>query len=189
MSSTDATLDNASRQHLLQVARDSIAFGLQHGRPLPVAPNDFPEALQVPRATFVTLHEDGELRGCIGTLEVHQALVKDVADNAFSAAFRDQRFMPLRSEEFPRLDIHISVLSPAEPMTFRDEADLLAQLRPGIDGLILTASGHRGTFLPSVWDSLPRPEAFLRHLKGKAGLPAGYWSPDLRIQRYTTEAF
>ena len=81
MSSTDATLDAASRQRLLRVAYDSIAFGLQHGRPLPVTVGDFPEALQVPRATFVTLLEEGGLRGCIGTLEAHQALVKDVADN------------------------------------------------------------------------------------------------------------
>lgn len=189
MSSTDATLDAASRRQLLQIARDSIAHGLKHNRPLPVAARDYPEALRVLRATFATLHEDGELRGCIGTLEAHRALVEDVADNAYSAAFRDARFVPLRSEALPRLDIHISVLSPPEPMTFRDEADLLAQLRPSIDGLILTAPGHRGTFLPSVWESLPRAEEFLRHLKRKAGLSADYWSPEIQVQRYTTEAF
>lgn len=189
MSCIDATLDRAGRQHLLEVAHDSIAHGLRHGCALPVDAHTYPEALRAPRATFVTLHEDGELRGCIGTLEAHRPLVVDVADNAFSAAFRDPRFEPLRSEELSRLDIRISILGLPQPMTFRDEADLLAQLRPGIDGLILTASGHRGTFLPSVWESLPRPEDFLRHLKRKAGLPAHYWSPEIRLQRYTAEAF
>ncbi|MBI5039720.1 MAG: AmmeMemoRadiSam system protein A [Gammaproteobacteria bacterium] len=189
MSSTDVTLDAASRQRLLQIAHDSIAHGLKNGRPLPIAARDYPDALRVPRASFVTLHEYGELRGCIGALEAHRPLVEDVAYNAFNAAFRDLRFVPLRSEELPRLDIHISVLSPPAPILFSDEADLLAQLRPGIDGLILTAPDHRGTFLPSVWESLPRAEEFLRHLKCKAGLPAGYWSPDIRVERYTTEAF
>ena len=189
MSSTEATLDTSQRQILLQLARDSIAHGLRHGRALPVDILNYPEALRVPRATFVTLHEDGELRGCIGTLEAHQPLVKDIADNAFSAAFRDPRFVPLRAGELPRLDIHISVLSPPVPLTFHDEADLLAQLRPGIDGLILTSPGHRGTFLPSVWETLPRAEEFLRHLKRKANLSADYWSPELKVERYTTEAF
>ena len=189
MCSTDTPLDDTTRQLLLQVAHDSIAHGVTHGCPLPIDVGDYPEALRIPRATFVTLQEAGELRGCIGTLEAHQALVKDIADNAFNAAFRDPRFAPLRADELSRLDIHISVLSLPQPMTFRDEADLLAQLRPGIDGLILTAPDHRGTFLPSVWDALPRAEEFLRHLKRKAGLPADYWSPQLQVQRYTTEAF
>lgn len=189
MSFIDATLDKAGRQRLLEVAHDSIEHGLRHGRALPVDAHTYPETLRAPRATFVTLHEDGELRGCIGTLEAYRPLVEDVANNAFSAAFRDPRFEPLHTDEFPRLDIHISVLGLPQPMKFRDEADLLAQLRPGIDGLILTASGHRGTFLPSVWESLPHPEDFLRHLKRKAGLPAYYWSPEIQVQRYTTEMF
>ena len=189
MSSTEATLDSTQRATLRQLARESIAHGLRHGRPLPVDASAYSEDLRVPRATFVTLEENGELRGCIGTLEAHRPLVADVADNAFNAAFRDPRFPPLMSEELDSLDIHISVLSPPAPMHFCDEADLLAQLRPGIDGLILTASGHRGTFLPSVWVSLPKAEDFLRHLKRKAGLAADFWSPEIRVERYTTEAF
>jgi hypothetical protein len=189
MSSTEAMLDTALRQQLLQVARDSIAHGLRHGRPLPVDIDAYAETLRVPRATFVTLQEDGELRGCIGSLEAHRPLVADIADNAFNAAFRDPRFLPLRAEDLDRLDIHISVLSPPAPLHFRDEADLLTQLRPGVDGLVLSAPGHRGTFLPSVWESLSRPEDFLRQLKRKAGLAADFWSPELRVERYTTEAF
>ncbi|HEY9198389.1 MAG TPA: AmmeMemoRadiSam system protein A [Gammaproteobacteria bacterium] len=189
MSSIDATLDAASRATLLQVARESIACGVRQGRPLTVDADYYPPTLRIPRATFVTLQKDGELRGCIGTLEAHRPLVEDVAMNAFNAAFRDPRFAPLHAEELHCLDIHISVLSPSEPMRFQNEADLLSQLRPGVDGLILSAPGHRGTFLPSVWESLSRPEEFLRHLKHKAGLPADHWSPEIHVERYTTETF
>lgn len=189
MSSTEARLDAAQRQALLQLAHDSITHGLQYGRALPVTAEDYPQALRAPRATFVTLQAHGELRGCIGTLEAHRALVTDVADNAFSAAFRDPRFPPLRPEELARLDIHISVLSPAVALSFRDEADLIAQLHPGVDGLVLSTPGHRGTFLPSVWELLPRPADFLQQLKLKAGLTADYWSSEIRVERYTAEVF
>ncbi|MFP5506943.1 MAG: AmmeMemoRadiSam system protein A [Gammaproteobacteria bacterium] len=189
MPSTDATLDAAARALLREIADASIRHGLQSGNPLPVEARDYPESLRAPGASFVTLHRHGELRGCIGSLEAYRPLVTDVADNAFAAAFRDPRFAPLRTDELADLELHISVLSAPRALDFRDEADLLRQLRPGVDGLILTADGHRGTFLPSVWESLPRPEQFLAQLKRKAGLPADYWSPALRVQRYTTEAF
>ena len=145
--------------------------------------------LQQIRATFVTLEIDGELRGCIGTLEAHQALVNDVAYNAHAAAFSDPRFFPLSEKEYPRLDIHISILTPAEPMRFSSENDLIAQLRPGVDGLILQDGNHRGTFLPSVWEQLPEAKQFFTHLKRKAGLPMDYWTDSLQVYRYTTESF
>ena len=177
------------RAILLEVARRSIAYGLDTGRPLPVAVSEFPPHLQEHRASFVTLNENGQLRGCIGALEAYQPLVKDVADHAFAAAFQDPRFPPVQAHELPLLEIHVSVLSPPEPMQFRDQADLLAQLRPGVDGLILRAGHHQGTFLPSVWEQLPRREDFLAHLKLKAGLPPDYWSDDIQVWRYTTEEF
>ncbi|RMG54230.1 MAG: AmmeMemoRadiSam system protein A [Gammaproteobacteria bacterium] len=177
------------RAILLDIARRSIAYGLDTGRPLPVNVAEFPPHLQEHRASFVTLNERGQLRGCIGALEAYQPLVKDVADHAFAAAFQDPRFPPVQPHELPELEIHVSVLSPPEPMTFRDEADLLAQLRPGVDGLILRAGHHQGTFLPSVWEQLPRREDFLAHLKLKAGLPPDYWSDDVQVWRYTTEEF
>jgi AmmeMemoRadiSam system protein A len=153
----------------------------------PCQPNS---ASRVPRSsTFVTLHLDGQLRGCIGSLEAHRPLAEDVAANAFAAAFRDPRFPPVSRAEAARLALEISVLSPAEPMHFRSEADLLAQLRPGIDGLILSDLGRRGTFLPSVWSQLPAARDFLVHLKHKAGLPADHWSATLSVERYTTESF
>jgi AmmeMemoRadiSam system protein A len=182
-------LDAEQREILLTLARRSIAHGLEKGRALPVAVGDYPPALQARRAAFVTLHEQGRLRGCIGHLEAVQALVGDVAENAFAAAFRDPRFPPVTADELEALHIEISVLTPARPLEFSSEEDLLAKLEPGRDGLILQDGHARGTFLPTVWETLPNPAAFLRHLKAKAGLPPDHWSDTLRVSRYRTECF
>ncbi len=177
------------REALRQLAFDSIEHGLLHGTPLTVNPDDYPASLNEPRACFVTLERHAQLRGCIGSLQAYRPLIEDVADNAFAAAFRDPRFSPLTEREREGLEMHISVLSPAEPMRFDSEADLLAQLRPGVDGLIMEEGHLRGTFLPSVWEQLPEPEQFLAHLKLKAGLPSDYWSETLTVSHYTTEMF
>lgn len=178
------------RQTLLDLAEDSVRHGLQHGAPLPVDLNDYPEALWAERASFVTLHKNGQLRGCIGHLTPVAPLLKDIADNAFAAAFRDPRFAAVQQTELPQLEFHLSILSPAEPIPFDDETDLLQKLRPGIDGLILeTNQGQRGTFLPSVWEQLPNPAEFIHHLKLKAGLNASHPLHSVRISRYTTESF
>jgi AmmeMemoRadiSam system protein A len=182
-------LDRQQRRTLLALARRSIAHGLEWGGALRVDPVDFDPALRARRASFVTLHEGGQLRGCIGHLEAIQPLVTDVAENAFSAAFRDPRFPPVTSGELDALHIEISVLSPAVPMDFSSEADLLAQIQPGRDGLILEDGPARGTFLPTVWESVPDPADFLRHLRRKAGLPPHHWSEHLRVSRYHTECF
>lgn len=174
---------------LLEVASASIAHGLVRGRPLAVDPNAYPVALRAQRATFVTLEQAGALRGCVGVLEPVRALVADVAANAFAAAFRDPRFDPLAAVELEDLHLHVSVLSASQPLVFRTQEELCAQLRPGRDGLILEERGRRATFLPAVWESLPDPELFVRHLKAKAGLPAGYWSEHVTAARYTVEAF
>ena len=178
-------------EHILlrQIALEAIKYGVEHGSHLPVATSRYPALLQKPGASFVTLKKHGELRGCIGTLEPYQPLVNDVAHNAHAAAFSDPRFLPLAADELDSLEIHISILTPAVPMNFTSEADLLSQIRPGIDGLILEEGHLRGTFLPSVWESLPDAKSFLQHLKQKAGLPAHYWSPHIRLLRYTTESF
>lgn len=172
---------------LLDVAKNSIAHGLQSGKPMPVALADYPQELSVERATFVTLQKHRQLRGCIGMLAAVRPLVVDIAENAFAAAFRDPRFPPLAADELPELEIHLSLLSEAEAMVFKSEQDLLAQLRPDIDGLILEESGRRGTFLPSVWGQLPEPKQFLRHLKQKAGLAPDYWSDTIKAYRYQTQ--
>ncbi len=182
-------LSDENRETLLRVARDSIASGLKHGHPLPVNADPFPPELQPLRATFVTLDLHGELRGCIGSLKASRPLVDDVAHNAFAAAFRDPRFLPVGEEEIPDLEIHISVLSPPEELSFTSEADLLRQIRPGVDGLILQDGYNRGTFLPSVWEQLPKAQDFLTHLKLKAALPPDHWSSTVEVWRYTTEYF
>lgn len=182
-------LDNQARNLLLQIADASIRHGLSHGKPLQVDPKNYLDALQATRASFVTLQKHGNLRGCIGHLEAFQPLVLDVAENAYAAAFQDPRFPPLSDNEMDDLEVHISVLTPAKPMAFSSEDDLIAQLRPGQDGLILQDGYNKGTFLPSVWDSLPQPTEFIKHLKLKAGLPTTHWSENLKIFRYETESF
>ena len=186
---SSGTLSREARNTLLQISRDSILHGLDQRTALQVRAADFIPELQAERASFVTLNRSGLLRGCIGHLEACMPLVEDVAENAFSAAFRDPRFPPLGASEFADLEIHISVLTPAEPISFDSEADLLRKIRPGIDGLILKDGYARGTFLPSVWESLPKAEDFLRQLKRKAGLPESHWSDSLQVFRYETESF
>jgi len=165
---------------LLIRARNAIATEL--GQPKISEPDD--AALAEPGATFVTLTLDGHLRGCIGSLEARRPLDADVRANARAAAFGDPRFSPLRVAEFPRTRVEVSLLAPAQPIEFTDEADALAKLRPDIDGVILEWDGHRGTFLPQVWENLRDPQLFLNLLKQKAGLPTDFWAPNLRLMRY-----
>lgn len=174
---------------LLKIARDAIFQKLERRKRAVLNVDEFPPELAESRASFVTLTLGGRLRGCIGMLEACRPLAEDVAENACAAAFYDPRFPPLSAREFKELNIHISVLSSPEEMRFSSEADLLSQIRPGVDGLILEEGACRGTFLPSVWDELPGKAEFLEHLRLKAGLPLGYWSDTLRVFRYTAEYF
>ena len=171
---------------LLTMARRSIEHGLTRGEPLRVEVEDQPAALQQPGACFVTLHKEGQLRGCIGNLNPVQPLVCDVSENAYSAAFRDPRFVRVQNGEMAALQIEISILTPRETVSVDSEAELLQSLRPGIDGLVLEEGVLRATFLPAVWEHLPDPRRFLQQLKLKAGLPKDYWSSTLRIHRYRT---
>jgi len=169
---------------LLRTAHAAIAHEIAHQAPLPVRSADYPLALQAQRATFVTLFEDGALRGCIGSLEARRRLIEDVAENACAAAFRDPRFSPVRPDELGRLDIHISILSPMEDLAVASRQELESKLRPGRDGLVLDDGYHRSTFLPSVWDSLPDPHSFVQHLLLKGGFPTDTWPPTMRVSRY-----
>lgn len=166
---------------LLLLARNAIAARLGHS---PGRVRAMPE-LQEHAATFVTLTQRGQLRGCVGSLEAYRPLRQDVQENACSAAFRDPRFKPLREDELRLTRVEVSLLTPAEALRFADEAEALAQLRPGTDGVILTAGNHRATFLPQVWEQLPEPADFIARLKQKAGLAAGYWGPEVGLERYT----
>jgi len=186
-SSAERAFGPAERATLLALAGESIRAGLD-GERLPVEVEAFAPALARARASFVTLNLAGRLRGCMGTLEARRALVLEVAEMAHAAAFRDPRFPALGRAEFERIELHISVLSLPEPLVFESEEELLGQLRPGIDGLILSERRARGTFLPSVWEQLPEPREFLARLKQKAGLGPDYWSDAIRVERYTAES-
>lgn len=180
-----STETRARGQLLTAMARAAIARELgEASLPLP-----HPDWLDAPGAVFVTLTQDGRLRGCIGSLEAHRRLADDIGANACAAAFRDPRFPPLGREELARTRVEVSVLSPAQPIRFRDEDDALRQLRPGVDGVILVSGRHRATFLPQVWEQLPEPRQFIAHLKLKAGLAGDFWSPEVHLSRYTVEKF
>jgi hypothetical protein len=165
---------------LLSRARNAIGaeFGLA---PLP-EPDD--SAVGQRGAVFVTLTQEGRLRGCIGSLEAWRSLDADVRGNARAAAFRDPRFTPLTAAEFARTRIEVSLLTPVAALTFTDQDDALRQLRPGVDGVIVEYGNQRGTFLPQVWQSLPERRDFLAHLKQKAGLPANFWAEGVKLYRY-----
>lgn len=183
-------LDEFERRELLETAADAIEsrLGLS-GAGEPVAAV-LPAALSRPAATFVSLHVAAGLRGCCGALEAERALAADVWHNARACAFGDPRFEPLSSAEWPAVtELSISVLSGLETFGAVTEAQLLRELEPGSDGLLLVWRGRRATFLPKVWDMLPDPHDFLRHLKAKAGWSAGFWAEDLRAFRYTTVEF
>ncbi len=188
-STPEHSLSTDERTRLTELAQQSVKHGLDHGDPLPVTLDDWPESLQSLQASFITIKKNGDLRGCIGSLEASRPLVEDVAHNAYAAAFHDPRFSRVVHDELRELSIHISVLSAPEPISFATQQDLLDQLRPGIDGLVLSDGNHRGTFLPSVWESIPERNSFLQQLKRKAGLDAHYWSPTVRVARYTTESW
>jgi len=170
---------------LLPIARSSIseALGADHERiDDSVKSADW---LQQKASCFVTLTQQDQLRGCIGTLEAYRPLLDDVTHNARAAAFQDPRFSPLTCEELGRTEIEISLLSAMQAMRFTDEQDALQQLQPGSDGLVFEFGRYRSTFLPQVWEHLPEVTDFIAHLKQKAGLPADFWADDVRLYRYS----
>ena len=166
---------------LLPLARAAIARELGKAHPV----EEEAPWLREHGACFITLKQDEKLRGCIGTLRAHRALVEDVRANAVAAAFRDPRFKPLSAAEFESVEVEISLLSALEPMTFSDEQDALAQLRVGRDGLVFEYGYHSSTFLPQVWEDLQDPTEFIAHLKYKAGLPPDFWDREVKLMRYT----
>jgi AmmeMemoRadiSam system protein A len=170
---------------LVAIARAAIGERLGRG-PMPRRPEPW---LADPAATFVTLHLEERLRGCIGSIDPRRALGEDVANNARAAAFRDPRFEPVTAVEFDALSIEVSVLSPRVALEAATEGEAAQRLRPGVDGVYLEYAGHVATFLPQVWESLPDPVDFLAALRHKAQLPARFWDPAIRLTRYTVEKF
>ncbi|MDR1833173.1 MAG: AmmeMemoRadiSam system protein A [Propionibacteriaceae bacterium] len=187
-------LPNDAGQVLTATARQAITERLRGyevfrpGGEGPPPPADL-DWLNERGASFVTLTIDGRLRGCIGSLEAWRWLGEDVRLNAVAAAFKDPRFLPLDPAELDHLHIVVSVLTAPQPLEFDSEAEALAQLRPGVDGVVLQAGHHRATFLPQVWEELPDKVEFMSHLKRKARLSPDYWGPDVELSVYQVEAF
>jgi len=184
-------LGEADRQWLADLARRVIDHELDHGEPLLLDnldnPDDVdvPAAVRAPGASFVTLERDDELLGCIGSLEPQRALWRDVVHNARGAAFDDPRFPALAGDAWDGVSVEVSILSPLEEIPAAGADDVASRLRPGVDGLVLVAEGRRGTFLPDVWDKIPKPIEFVHELLLKAGCP-GPWIEGTRAWRYTT---
>ncbi|SMF65812.1 hypothetical protein SAMN02745866_04231 [Alteromonadaceae bacterium Bs31] len=183
------TLNIEQQQTLLAQARASIVYGCKYKAYLAADKNLLKlAAFSQIAASFITLKTKSsmELRGCTGTLTATKSLLLDVIEHAYAAAFQDSRFAPVREDEIDDIHLAISVISPMELLPVSSERELLANLRPNMDGLLIEQAGHRATFLPSVWEQLRDKQSFLRQLKQKAGLSADYWSADLRAYRYTT---
>jgi AmmeMemoRadiSam system protein A len=177
------TMDSNAGAVLLPIARATIAreLGRDHPAPRPEADQWLLEL----GATFITLKQADNLRGCIGTLRAHRPLIEDVKANALGAAFRDPRFSPLAVDELDRTRLEVSLLSPLEPLTFQSEEHALSQLLPGQHGVVFEYGYHQSTFLPQVWEEIGDPAEFLAHLKHKAGLPPDFWDAEVKLARYT----
>lgn len=182
-------LDPEQRFELLSLARASIEAALPLGELVPYDCQPLNPELGRSGSSFVTLRIGDNLRGCCGTIEATRPLHLDVWTNAWASAFADPRFPALTPQEWANAGVQISVLSEPQPFEIRSEAELWQILRPGVDGVILQAGARRSTFLPAVWEQLPDPREFIRHLKLKAGWPADFWPPDMQVWLYTTESF
>lgn len=174
---------------LIALARETIEARLSGERTQP-EDTGFPEKLKEKRGTFVTLTLDGGLRGCIGHILPTESIAEGVKENAINAAFRDPRFPPLTEKEWDRVHVEVSILTEPKPLPYEGAEDLLQKLRPGVDGVILRKGMHQATFLPQVWDQLPRKEDFLSHLCLKAGLDGDAWKREpLEVSTYQAQAF
>jgi len=182
-------LSPSQQRQLLRIARDSVEQGLDAATPLAVDADGLEPALCEPAAVFVTLTQQDNLRGCIGSLQPRDALAQAVANAAFNAAFSDPRFARVTAAELKQIEIEISVLSKLESWQPGSRESLLRELRPGVDGLLIEDQGHRATFLPQVWDKIASAEAFVGELMRKAGLPARHWSSSIQLHRYQTLSF
>ncbi|MDY6789779.1 MAG: AmmeMemoRadiSam system protein A [Thermodesulfobacteriota bacterium] len=182
-------LTDEDRRSLLKLARTTIEAEIDAGSKI-VRPEKTSSGLKEKRGCFVTLHKDGILRGCIGTIEPVRSLVFNVEENALNAAFHDPRFPEVEMNELPDIDIEISVLTAPRQVDFKDGDDLKNKLKPKIHGVILSRGWQSATFLPQVWDQLPDREDFLGHLCQKGGMERECWKDrETTVKVYTAEYF
>lgn len=185
--SADGRLQAKEATLLLDLADDAIVNGLRRRPPIEPDLEDLPPVLREPQGAFVTLTVDGQLNGCIGSIEGDEPLGHAVARLARSAAFSDSRLPPLRAADYPSLTIEVSLLSPLEPIPATTRKEVLDHVQPHVHGLVIASGRRRGIFLPAVWDKVPDPEAFLDHLQLKAGMSPRTWPDDMEAWRFTVE--
>jgi len=189
MNDTDK-LTEEQGNYLLAEARTTIQQALSGKSTQEKEVKDLPPVFDQKRGTFVTLTLNGNLRGCIGHIIPQESLIEGIRVNAINAAFKDPRFRPLSKDEWKRVKIEISILTDPKPLDYADANDLLQKLRPGVDGVIIKKGYRQATFLPQVWDQLPRKEEFLTHLCYKAGLDGDQWKRGgLEVSTYQVQAF
>jgi AmmeMemoRadiSam system protein A len=175
---------------LLRLAREAMEQGVRGKKLPPLDETQLTPNLREEGSSFVTLTEHGQLRGCIGSLEPYQSLVEDVREHAVAAALQDPRFPPVEEAELNGIQIEVSRLTSPVPLEYRDADDLLAKLRPHVDGVILRDGFHRATFLPQVWEKIPNPEEFLDNLCYKMGAKPDQWRrKHLDVLIYNVEEF
>ena len=183
-------LSGEEQKLLLETARNAIRQKLGKEEILPLVMDEYSPKLQENGACFITLKKKGVLRGCVGSIEAVQPLIQDVSERAVAAAFQDYRFPPLTLPELDEIRIEISRLTQPCNLSYEDPEDLIAKLRPRIDGVILRYQTRRATFLPQVWEQLTTPELFLNRLCVKMGLDQSVWrSAKLQVETYQVEKF
>lgn len=176
---------------LLRLAREAVERGVKGEELPPLDLASLPAGLRERGSSFVTLTSHGQLRGCVGALHAYQSLAEDVREHALGAALKDPRFPPVRQDELSGIQIEVSRLTPPVPLVYSDPQDLLAKLRPHVDGVILREDPYRrATFLPQVWEKIPDPAEFLSHLCSKMGAEPDIWRyKPLEVLTYQVEEF
>ena len=186
----DEKLTLEEKHTLLKLAREALETG---ARAQPLPPLDaasLTPLLRADGASFVTLTVGGNLRGCIGALEPYQPLAEDVREHAVAAALEDYRFPPVREPELAKIAIEVSRLTLPARLDYAGPDDLLAKLRPGMDGVILRDGVRRATFLPQVWEKIPDQAEFLANLCYKMGAASDTWQKKhLEVLVYQVEEF
>ncbi len=186
----DGKLTPVEKQTLLCLAREALEAGVRQKALPPLDPASLTTTLRADGAAFVTLTVRGNLRGCIGALEPYQPLAEDVREHAVAAALEDYRFPPVQEHELPQIEIEVSRLTVPVPLEYSGPDDLLAKLRPGVDGVLLRDGMRRATFLPQVWEKIPNKAEFLDNLCHKMGAAPDTWRrKHLQVSIYQVEEF
>ena len=183
-------LTDGEKQTLLHLAREALECGVRRKLIPPVDKSLLSVALHENGASFVTLTMNGNLRGCIGTLEAYQPLAEDVREHAVAAALEDPRFPPVTENELSNIQLEISRLTTPTLLEYSSSEELLRKLRPHVDGVLLTDGRRRATFLPQVWERIPDPVEFLAALCSKMGARHNLWrDTKLQVYVYQVEEF